>query len=143
MLLTLVLLVSACGGDPAPMQSAIDGLALPSSWQIAKAVVRGGSSPCLDVADAYCPSVTRYYTVDGDLPDLFNEARRALLEGGFGQPSELFPNCDAPSTNGGLCSISGSRGDLRIRVNLYPPGRNAGVPDVAVPGQATVRITVY
>jgi hypothetical protein len=137
----LVLLVSGCGGDPAPFQSAVDGLAFPSTWEVAKTVVKGGSSGCMAVANPYCPSVTRYFTVTGDLPDLFQSAKRAIVADGFGNLEESFPTCDL-DTNGAPCSITATKGDLRIEVNLYRPGDDVDSLGISKPDHATVRIVV-
>jgi hypothetical protein len=141
LLIVLTLLASGCGGDATPFQAAIDDLPLPSSWQVANTAVKGGSNGCIQIANPYCPSVTRYYTVSGKLPDMFQEAKSAIVAAGFGHVEELFPNCDL-NTNGALCSINATKGDLRMEVNLYPPGDDVDSLGISVTDQPTVRITV-
>jgi hypothetical protein len=136
-----MVLVSGCGGDPARFQAAVDGLPLPSTWQVAKTVVKGGSSGCLAIDNPYCPSVTRYFTATGDLPDVFQNAKRAIVAEGFGHLEESFPNCDL-DTNGAPCSITAIKGDLRMEVNLYRPGDDVDSLGISIPDHATVRIVV-
>lgn len=136
----LALVVAGCGGDPAPLQAAVDGLSLPASWAIARTVVKGGPSPCLGIGDPYCPSVTRYYLVSGALPDLFQVAKDAVEED-FTDVQGIFPSCDL-KTNGSLCSINGAKGNIHIEVNLYRPGDDVDSLGIANPDRVTIRFVV-
>jgi hypothetical protein len=137
----LAVLLLACGGDPAAMQSAIDQLSLPGNWQVAKTMVKGGSSPCVALDDPYCPSATRYYNVSGPLPDALAQTVTAVTAEGFTQVDLLSPHCDA-NTNGAVCSLTATRDQLKIEVNVWPPGQDVDSQGVSQPGQATVRIKI-
>ena len=140
-IVAIALVLGACGGDVAPLQAAVDGLQLPGSWQTAKTFVKGGPSPCVDFDDAYCPSVTRYYTSEDSLPDLFEQIKQAVGAEGFEKLKEFHPDCDF-NTNGAPCSLDAQKGDLLIGVDLFPPGQDVDHAGVAQPGHATVRVIV-
>lgn len=135
----MTLLVGGCGGGSAPLQAAVDELTLPSTWEVAKTVVQGGSSGCIAIANPNCPSVTRYFVVTGDLPDLFQEARTAVVAGGFSGLEELSPECDR-DTSGAPCGINATKGDIRIQIDLYRPGQDVDSLGVAIPEHPTVRV---
>ncbi|MBI3751573.1 MAG: hypothetical protein HY263_07960 [Chloroflexi bacterium] len=141
-LLLPCLLLAACGGDPKPYQAAIDSLSMPASWQVARTVVKGGSSPCVSLADAYCPSAWRYYLPTGALPDLFQDARKAVVDAGFTDLFEGHPNCDLKS-NGAVCVITATRGDVRLEINLYPPGEDVDSLGLSLPDRPTIRIVAH
>jgi hypothetical protein len=138
LLALLVLLVSGCGGDPAPQEAAVDSLQLPSSWQTAKTISTSG---CLKISNPDCPSVARYFLVGGDLPDLFQEAKSAIVAEGFGGIQELFPKCDF-NTDSAPCSLLGTKGELSIQVDLFRPGKDVDSLGISVADRATVRIIV-
>ena len=86
-----------------------------------------------------CPSVTRYYSVVGALPDLYQQARGALAEAGFGDIQDTRPSCDL-LTNAAPCSITATRDGVRIEVYVFPADQDVDALGIAVPGQPTVRI---
>jgi hypothetical protein len=137
----LAVLVGGCGGDPAPLQAEIDGLDLPATWQVAKTVVQSGASGCVTFDNPYCPSVTRYFVVSGDLPDVFQQAKGAIVKEGFGKLEEAFPHCDL-NTDGPPCSMNATKGALRMEVDLYRPGKDVDSLGVSTADHATVRIVV-
>ena len=94
--LAFALLVAACAGDVDPYRAAVEALPFPAAWQVTKTITRGngGETGCVQLADPMCPSVTRYYSVPGALPDLYQQARAALVQGGFGDVRDNAPNCD-------------------------------------------------
>ena len=141
LVVVLAVLIGGCGADPAPLQAAVDGLPLPPSWQVAKTVVEGGSSGCVTIANPNCPSVFRYYAVSGDLPDLFQQARTALVAEGYEGLEELSPNCDR-NTDSSPCGLSATKGHIKIAVDLFRPGRDVDSLGISVPDHAIVRIIV-
>ena len=141
LLLPSVLLLG-CGRDPMPYRAAIDTLSLPATWQVAKTVDKGGSSPCVSLGDAYCPSAWRYYVPAGALPDLFQEAKKAAVDAGFTDLFEGHPNCDL-NTNGAVCVITATKGDIRLEINLYPPGKDVDSLGLSLPDRPTVRIVAH
>jgi hypothetical protein len=140
--LLLAFVVAGCGGDPKPDQAAIDSLSLPSSWAVAKTVVKGGSSPCVSLGDAYCPSAWRYYVPVGALPDLFQQAKQAVVAAGFTDIFEGHPACDL-NTNGAVCVITASKGAVRLEINLYPVGKDVDSLGLSMPDRPTVRIVAH
>jgi hypothetical protein len=141
LVVALALLASGCGGDPAPFQAAVDGLSLPSTWQITKTVVEGGPTGCLAIDNPNCPSVFRYYSVRGDLPDLFQQAETAIVAEGYGELQELFPSCDL-NTDSSPCGLTATKDDIKIAVDLYRPGRDVDSLGISVPDRAIVRMIV-
>jgi hypothetical protein len=132
--------LAACGGDVDPYRSAVDGLKLPPSWQATRTIERGsGGAGCLQIADQFCPSVTRYFSISGELPDLYQQARAAIVQAGFDNIEDFAPKCDL-DTNVAQCSLSATRGTVRIGVYLYPAGQDVDEQGVAISGQPTVKI---
>ena len=115
---------------------------MPSAWQVVKTITRGngGETGCVQLADPMCPSVTRYYIVPGALPDLYQQARTALVQSGFGEIEDHSPNCDALTYGGPLCSLLTTKDDVLIQISLYPSDQNVDGLGIATPGQPTVRI---
>ena len=140
--LAFALIVAACAGDVDPYRSAVEALPLPSAWQVMKTIARGngGETGCVQLADPMCPSVTRYYSVPGALPDLYQQARTALVQTGLGDIEDHWPSCDALTYRGPLCSLLATHGDVRIQIALYPSDENVDGLGIATPGQPTVRI---
>ena len=140
--LAFALLVAACAGDVDPYRAAVEALPFPTAWQVTKTITRGngGETGCVQLADPMCPSVTRYHSVPGALPDLYQQARAALVQGGFGDVRDFAPNCDWLTYGGPLCSLLATNGDVLIQINLYPSDENVDGLRVGIPGQPTVRI---
>ena len=141
-LLVCPLILLGCGRDPAPVQAAIDSLALPPAWQVEKTVLKGGSSACIQIMDLYCPSVSRYYVATGELPDLFHDVKTSALEAGFSELFEGPPNCDL-HTNfvTSKCYLTVAKAGVTLEVILYLPGEYVDAPELSVPNHPTVRIT--
>ncbi len=87
-----------------------------------------------------CPSVTRYFSVPGNLPDLYQQARAALAKTGFSDVQDNAPNCDWPTYGGPVCSLRATQDDVQIQINLYPSDQDVDGLGIATPGQPTVRI---
>ena len=140
--MALALAVAGCAGpDVSPYVVAVDGLVLPTTWQVTKTVSRGtgGNAGCVQLADPMCPSVTRYYSAPGPLPDLYQDARSDVLAAGFGDLVDSHPECDL-ETNAARCSMAATHGEVRIEIYLFPDGQDVDAFGVSVPGQATVRV---
>jgi hypothetical protein len=84
--------------------------------------------------------VTRYYSVPGELPDLYQQARAAVVQSGFADVQDTSPNCDL-ITNAARCSIAAASADVRIEVYIFGPGEDPDQVGVGVLEQPTVRIT--
>ncbi len=140
--LAFALLVAACAGDVDPYRAAVEALPFPAAWQVTKTITRGngGETGCVQLADPMCPSVTRYYSVTGALPDLYQQARTALVQSGFGKIEDHWPSCDALTYRGPLCSLLTTKGDVLIQIALYPSDENVDGLRDRHSGQATVRI---
>jgi hypothetical protein len=83
--------------------------------------------------------VTRYYSSAGALPDLYQEARSAVVASGFGSIEDIAPDCDL-STNGGRCVIIATRDAVQIEFYFFPDGQDVDALGVAIPGLPTVRV---
>jgi hypothetical protein len=139
--LGFALLLAGCAGDVGPYLGAVDGLALPPSWQVAKTLTRGngGESGCVQFADPMCPSAIRYYNSAGALPDLYQEARSAGVASGVGSIEDVAPNCDL-ITNGARCVIIATRDAVQIEFYFFPDGQDVDAIGVAISGLPTVRV---
>lgn len=139
-LVAVAVFMAACGGDAAPLQAAVDSISVPPKWLVAKSVVQGNGG-CIALATENCPSVFRYYTADGALPELFLQAKDALVGAGFVITHERSPNCDL-LTNGSPCSISATKANVQLSVDFYRAGEDVDSQGVAIADHATVRIIV-
>jgi hypothetical protein len=141
LIVLLALLLTGCAGDVDPYRSAVDALAFPPAWQATKTIARGngGEAGCVQLADAMCPSITRYYSVPGALPDLYQQARAALTQSGFSDLVDNAPACDL-NTNAARCSILARRDTMQIQIGLYPAGADVDALGIGVAGESTVRI---
>jgi len=138
-------LAFACGGrDVAPFAAALDALPLPSTWRIAQTITESqdGAEGCIEMVNAKCPSVTRYFVVTGGLTDLLMEAKRAAAAGGFTNIEVTHPDCDVISS-GPPCSLVATNDEMRIDIGIYPPGRDVDGLGLATPDQATVRMIAW
>jgi len=139
-----MLLLGACAGrDPAPFVAELDGLALPSTWQVAQTDVRsqGGDSGCIELINPDCPRITRYYLVSGELRDILEEARQALVSHGFVNSEVVYPNCDS-ALSGSKCFFNAAKTGMEVSVNLYAPGEVVDHLGMPTSDMATVRITI-
>jgi len=92
------------------------------------------------MANPYCPSITRYFRVDRTLVDAYQDAKTALVGGGFTVTEENHPTCEVVSADP-PCWIDATLGTLTIDVQLNPPG--VKVDDLAlVTDRATVRMII-
>lgn len=137
-LLLVAVVVGACS-DGRPYVAALDSLAIPPTWEVAKTVVGSGMSFC-----ATCPHVSRYYLGSGEMPIVLIEAEQAIREAGYTDVQTFNPNCDA-NTNGALCSITARSDQVLLIAGVYAPGDDvdhlglarAGVPMVRITAQST------
>jgi hypothetical protein len=129
-----------CNPDTSAYWAAIDDIHFPATWQVADTIEKGGAHPCFQVANAYCPSITRYFRVDRTLVEAFQEAKTALMSGGFTVTEELTPTCEVLSADP-PCSIVATLNTFTIDLQLYSPGIK--VDTVApVPDRGTVRMVI-
>lgn len=138
------LLVLGCGGrDPAPYVATLDGLSLPSNWEIAETTIQsqGGQDGCIEALNARCPTVVRYFVVSGELADVLSEAEDAVSAAGFESIDVRHPACDS-TLSGPRCAFDGGKEGMAIQVNVYPPGNDVDGLGLARPGLATVRMTL-
>lgn len=142
----LVPLVAAlalgCGGpDAAYYQGVLDELPVPSSWELVQTVVRapGAELNCSPIVNDPCPSVLRYYLVDGQPTDAYPPAKQMLEAAGFAIEEEFDPECDSP--NAVACVVVAARAEEQLRVNLYYPGEDQDGLGLAKEGRTLIRIT--
>jgi hypothetical protein len=129
-----------CNPDTSAYWAAIDDIQFPATWQVADTIEKGGAHPCFQVANAYCPSITRYFRVDRTLVEAFQEAKTALMSGGFTVTEELTPTCEVLSADP-PCSIVATLNTFTIDLQLYSPGIK--VDTVAPePDRGTVRMVI-
>lgn len=142
--IAIALLVLACGGrDPAPYVETLDGLDLPSTWQVAQTTVQsqGGQDGCVEALNARCPTVTRYFLVSGELTNVLEQAQIALAGQGFANIEVVDPECDS-TLSGPKCVLTAAKEGMSIQVNIYPPGEDVDQLGLSKPDLATVRITL-
>src|SRR5690349_9350259 len=142
-MLSGAILIAGCAStDARPFVAAVDKIAIPINWAASKLVSRGsgGTTDCVRVADALCPSATRYYIASGALPDVYQQARVAVIAAGFANVQDVAPSCDVVS-NGPRCSFSATEGDVQLEVAVFGEGADPDGVGVGFPGEPTVRFT--
>lgn len=148
-----VLAIGCVGPDVSHYAAALDGLTVPSSWQLVHSTIRkpGGadhdvqSSRATDEIDCAtitsgCPSVTRYYLVDGRPVDIYPIAKSLLVAAGLSIDQEIAPHCDQPPS-GPACVVSAIRGSDVVRVTLYNPGEDVSALAIAQVGHSIVLVS--
>jgi hypothetical protein len=70
--------------DAAHYEAVIDGLAIPTDWELARTIVKapGGLDDCAPIFPG-CPSVARYYLVPGKPVGTYPVAKQILTGAGF------------------------------------------------------------
>jgi len=131
--------VLGCAVDASNYTAILDDLAFPDDWAIARTIVRAPGAE-LDCTPTFmsgpCPSVTRYYHTDQTQVAAYDAAVAVVSDAGFEIARE--PSCDGTS---GLCAFVVTKGDVRLSVNVYPPGEDDGtLRDVAKPGLVLIRM---
>jgi hypothetical protein len=145
-LLLAGLLAACAGSDPTHYATVLDGLKIPSGWQLVRTVVKaptGGDIACTPAATDDCPSVARYYLAPADsAPAVYSEGKDILGAAGFTISRELFPACDAPES-GPACTALAQHASDFADVAVFRPGDDAGSVVSAHPGDAIVVITAH
>lgn len=134
------ILCLGCNPDTSAYQAAIDGVHFPATWQLADTIERGGAHPCVPVANPYCPSITRYFRVDRTLVEAFQDAKTALVNGGFKVAEEIRPACEIVSADP-PCWIEATLDTFTINVQFNPPGVTVDAL-APVSDKATVRMVI-
>jgi hypothetical protein len=140
----IAMLAFACGGrDVAPYQAALDALPLPTNWHVAQTTPKsqGGVNGCVELTDSTCPSVTRYFLVDGRLPDILQQAKTAAAAGGFTNTDVSHPECDVISS-GPPCSLVATNDQMVIAMGIYRPGDDVDQQGLAAQDRAIVRMII-
>ena len=133
-LLAVALLVSACRAGPGADHYAtvLDSLGVPETWELVHTTVLSQTGPDhrvdpsrsqddIGCFEGNCPSVIRYYIVDGPGSDILATARGLLSDAGFSIGHSAEPACDIPP--GGLaCGVEATRGTDYVEVTIYRPG---------------------
>ncbi len=111
--------------DPQSYVEAVDGLGLPSTWTVRSTEVmsQGGTPGCIEAIDLQCPRVTRYLEAPGILRDLLEQARTAVVSGGYADVKERHPECATP-TSGPTCGLSATKPGFVLYLDIYPSGSN-------------------
>jgi hypothetical protein len=115
-------LILAPGPSAADYEAALDELAIPADWELAHTTVEatGTLGGCMRLMNLNCPSVTRYYLVDGEATATYDALTESLTSAGFEIDQEFGPQCDLPPS-GPLCSVLVSRRDVSVHANVNRP----------------------
>jgi len=148
MILLFALLYAVFVLGPGPRASTIegvvDGLPLAPGWTVEKTIVEetgylGGCSRLLDIGQR-CPSVTRYYLVEGDFRDAVAAMHTMVDAAGLVIDWEANPDCGTASSYD-VCFLYGNIGDTRLAINVYLPGDGDDGYGIARPDRVVVRLT--
>lgn len=139
--LAAALVVVSCAPSVGPYVEALDGVSWPAGWELAGSTAEGagGDADCTPLANAYCPSATRWYLVADDGPTAYADAKDALVDAGFALEQERAPDC-ASAPGGSLCGLRASANGSVIDVDVFPPGRDVGGLGLADNERLLVRI---
>ena len=148
----LLLSLAGCGPGPGPghYSSVLDGLDVPASWHLVHTTVRSltGTNHAVEPSRAQddigcfgygCPSVTRYYVVDGPGSDLLAAARGLLSGAGFTIGHSAGPACDIPP-GGNACGVEATRGTDYVDVTIFKPGVSTAGIGTSDPSKVVVMI---
>jgi hypothetical protein len=133
-LLVTILLIGACS-NARPYEAALDALNVPPTWEVAKTVVAPSTDFC-----ATCPTVSRYYLAEGELPVVLKQAEETIRQAGYTDVDTFDPNCDRIS-NGAVCSITARSDQVLLIAALYRSGDDVDGLGLARGGSPLVRIT--
>lgn len=148
----VVLLVAGCGGAETSHYSALlDELHLPAGWQLVHTTLKrsGGPDTRIDPSRSqddiacdigYCPSVARYYLVEGRPADSYPEVRQSATDAGYQIKQETGPKCDLPP-EGAACGLDATKGADELQVTLYNPGDWADGIGPADASKSVIRIS--
>jgi len=136
-----VLALGCASRDPSYYQGVLDELPVPPGWELVREVIRAPDAEleCTPIFTEPCPSVLRYYLVEGQPADAYPQTKQMLEAGGFAIDEESNPECDTPGTT--ACVVVAARAEDELRVNVYKPGADPeglGLPD---DGRTLIRIT--
>ena len=141
------LVVFGCGGhDPAPYLAAVDDLRFPPTWRIAHTTVmsQGGPNGCIELVDGHCPTITRYFLVDGSLSDSLDETQTAVASQGFVDIKVGAPSCDAAASSvAPSCSLTAAKDDMALQITLYRPGTDVDGLGISTTDRGTVRLILH
>lgn len=136
-------LVFGCGGGPdaAHYEAVLDELEVPAAWELVHTQMRapGTEDDCSTLFPS-CPSVARFYLVDGEPIDAYPVAKQVVLDAGFELDEEIGPDCNLPP-GGAACVFYAVRGKDFIRVSILNPGDDLDGLGIAEPDRTTVRMT--
>jgi hypothetical protein len=132
--IALVFLLGGCS-DSRPYEAALDGLAVPPTWEAVKTVIAPSTDFCMT-----CAQVSRYYLAEGELPNVFAQAEQAIRAAGYSDVHPSDPNCDRNS-NAALCSISARSETVLLIAALYRPGDDVDRLGLARADRPLIRIT--
>lgn len=133
-LLAVLLVLVGCS-DARQYEAALDALAFPPSWEIAKTVVAPSTDFC-----ASCPRVSRYYLAEGEMPAVLKQAEESVHQAGYTDVQTSDPNCDRNS-NGAVCSITARSDRVLLIVAVYRPGDDVDGLGLARDAISLIRIT--
>jgi hypothetical protein len=149
--IVITILVVACSGpDAAHYEAVLDGLHLPAGWELVHTTIMrsGGPDTRIDPSRSqddiacdigHCPSVARYYLVEGKPADAYPEARQSAIDAGFEIGRETGPKCDLPP-GGDACDLNATKGSDELLITLYKPGDGSDGVGVADAGKFVIRI---
>jgi hypothetical protein len=135
--MVLALVFAGCG-DIKPYVAAIDALPLPSSFEAVKTVTKVGLDMCLT-----CPQVHRYYVAEGELTDLRDDVKQAIVEAGYASVQVGAPNCDINDNTGLACSISAIKDGIHLQANVYRLDSDVDGLGLSEQGKSTIRIDAW
>ncbi len=135
--MVLALAVAGCG-DVKPYVAAIDALRLPSSFEAIKTVTKVGLDMCFT-----CPQVHRYYLAEGELTDLRDDVKQAIVDAGYTSVQVGAPTCDINDNSGLACSISATMDGIHLLANVYRRDSDVDGLGLSEPGKSTIRIDAW
>jgi hypothetical protein len=134
MALVAIALIGGCNFGPSSSHyvAVLDELRPPAEWHLGGTKIHspdsGADYPCSPIGNPGCPSVDRYFFVDGDPKQILDGAEKSVVAAGFTVTLELRAACDG-APNGPLCAFRATRASDTIFASLYRRPSDAGVPD--------------
>jgi hypothetical protein len=124
---------------------------VPPQWQLVHTTVRSvtGTDHAVEPSRAQddigcvgygCPSVTRYYAVDGPGSDVLAAATGLLSGAGFTIGHSAGPACEIPPGSSFACGVEATRGPDYVDVTIYRPGATTAGIGTGDPSKVVVTI---
>ena len=142
LLIAASIVVAGCYTGPGVdhYSAVLDGVTIPSDWQLVKTVLRGPGQDeqCEPATSSECPASIRYYVASDDPLHELRLAEDFATKAGFEVSQRMSPGCDLPTSF--ACAFVSARADDSLLVTIYrAPSDVYALKDIGLDG-TTVQV---